>query len=121
MCKQIYEGEKAKAFLSLFENDKTLWQIAKLVYVDGLTHSKVATIVGYSERQIGRLCKKIKQIADKESAERKYSVEKITAILKAYTDKHGIMALVVILQEYAEELVRNGVVLLDKESEVDAE
>lgn len=48
-------------------------------------------------------------------------VERIYEILKAYTDKHDIIASVVILQEYAEELVRNGVVLLDKESEVDAE
>ena len=46
-------------------------------------------------------------------------VERIYEILKAYTDKHGIMASVVILQEYAEELVRNGVRI--KESEVDAE
>ena len=66
MCKQLLEGEKAKAFLSLFENDKTLWQIAKLVYVDGLKYSEVATIVGYSERQIGRLCKRIRQIAEQE-------------------------------------------------------
>ena len=46
-------------------------------------------------------------------------VERIYEILKAYTDKHGIMASVVILQEYANELVRNGVRI--EESEVDAE
>lgn len=46
-------------------------------------------------------------------------VERIYEILKAYTDKHDIMASVVILQEYAEELVRNGVRI--EESEVDAE
>ena len=119
MCKKLYEGEKAKAFLSLFENYKTLQKIAKLVYEDGLTYSEVATIVGYSERHIGRLCKKIKQIADKESADRKETVEKITTILKAYTKKHGITASVVILQEYAEELVRNGVSI--EESEVQGE
>lgn len=114
----LYEGERAAAFLSLFENDKTLQQIAKLVYVDGLKYSEVATIVGYSERQIGRLCQKIKQIAETKLSDRKETVEKITEILKSYTEKHGITASVVILQEYAEELVRNGVVLLDKESEV---
>lgn len=74
MCKPIYEGEKAKAFLSLFENDKTLQQIAELVYVDGLKYSEVATIVGYSERQIGRLCKKIRQIAEQEPTGWKASV-----------------------------------------------
>jgi DNA-directed RNA polymerase specialized sigma subunit len=63
MCKQIYEGERAQAFLALFEKDETLQKIAKLVYVDGLTYEKVGMIVGYSERQIGRLRKKIKQIA----------------------------------------------------------
>lgn len=46
-------------------------------------------------------------------------VERIYEILKAYTEKHGIMASVVILQEYANELVRNGV--RTEESEVDAE
>ena len=35
---------------------------------------------------------------------------------KWFRDKHGIMASVVILQEYAEELVRNGVSI--EESEV---
>ena len=74
MCKQIYKGEKAEAFLSLFENDKTLQKIAKLVYVDGLTYSEVATIVSYSERHIGRLCKKIRQIAEQEPTGRKASV-----------------------------------------------
>ena len=34
--------------------------------------------------------------------------EKITEILKAYTKKHNIMASSVILEEYAEELVKNG-------------
>lgn len=66
MCKKLYEGAKAAAFLSLFENDKTLQQIAELVYVDGLTYSEVGSIIGYSERQIGRLCKKIRQIAEQE-------------------------------------------------------
>lgn len=37
--------------------------------------------------------------------------EKITAILKAYTKKHNIMASSVILEEYAEELIRQGVVM----------
>ena len=74
MCKPKYEGERAESFLSLFENDKTLQQIAKLVYVDGLTYSEVATIVGYSERQIGRLCKKIRQIAEQEPTGWKASV-----------------------------------------------
>ena len=36
--------------------------------------------------------------------------EKITEILKAYTKKHNIMASSVILEEYAEELIRQGVV-----------
>ena len=62
MCKQLYSGAKAEAFLSLFENDKTLQKIAELVYVDGLTYSEVATIVGYSESQVCRLCKKIRDI-----------------------------------------------------------
>lgn len=37
--------------------------------------------------------------------------EKITAILKAYTKKHNISASVVILEEYAEELIANGVIV----------
>jgi hypothetical protein len=37
--------------------------------------------------------------------------EKITAILKAYTKKHNISASSVILEEYAEELVANGVIV----------
>lgn len=36
--------------------------------------------------------------------------EKITAILKAYTKKHNISASSVILEEYAEELLANGVI-----------
>ena len=37
--------------------------------------------------------------------------EKITAILKAYTKKHNISASSVILEEYAEELLANGVIV----------
>ena len=37
--------------------------------------------------------------------------ERITEILKTYTKKHNIMASSVILEEYAEELVRQGVVM----------
>ena len=37
--------------------------------------------------------------------------EKITEILKAYTKKHNIMASSVILEEYAEELIANGVIV----------
>ena len=37
--------------------------------------------------------------------------EKITEILKAYTKKHNIMASSVILEEYAEELVKQGVIV----------
>ena len=37
--------------------------------------------------------------------------EKITDILKAYTKKHNISASVVILEEYAEELVKQGVIV----------
>ena len=36
--------------------------------------------------------------------------EKITEILKAYTKKHNISASSVILEEYAEELVKQGVI-----------
>lgn len=74
MCKPKYEGERAGAFLALFEKDETLQKIAKLVYVDGLKYSEVATIVGYSERQIGRLRKKIRQIAEQEPTGWKASV-----------------------------------------------
>ena len=38
--------------------------------------------------------------------------ERITEILKAYTKKNNISASVVILEEYAEELVRQGVIVL---------
>lgn len=38
-------------------------------------------------------------------------VNKITSILKNYTKKHNIMASTVILEEYAEELVKNGVTI----------
>ena len=37
--------------------------------------------------------------------------EKITEILKAYTKKYNISASVVILEEYAEELLANGVIV----------
>ena len=37
--------------------------------------------------------------------------EKITEILKAYTKKNNIMASVVILEQYADELVKNGVIV----------
>lgn len=37
--------------------------------------------------------------------------EKITEILKAYTKKHNISASSVILEEYAEELIANGVIV----------
>lgn len=66
MCKTIYSGVKAEAFLSLFNNDKTLQNIARYRYVDGLTIGQTAMMVGYSERQINRLCKKIKEIAEQE-------------------------------------------------------
>ena len=66
MCKTTYSGAKAEAFLSLFDDDKTLQKIARYRYVDGLTISEVAMLVGYCERQIQRLCKKIKEIADQE-------------------------------------------------------
>ncbi len=64
MCKPKYEGERAEAFLSLFEKDKTLQQIAKLRYVDGMTLTHTAMVVGYSERHIQRLCKVIEQTAE---------------------------------------------------------
>ena len=37
--------------------------------------------------------------------------ERITEILKTYTKKHNIMASSVILEDYAEELARQGVVM----------
>jgi hypothetical protein len=37
--------------------------------------------------------------------------QKITEILKAYTKKHNISASSVILEEYAEELIANGVIV----------
>ena len=37
--------------------------------------------------------------------------EKITEILKAYTKKHNIMASSVILEEYADYLLANGVIV----------
>lgn len=37
--------------------------------------------------------------------------QKIVDILKAYTKKHNISASVVILEEYAEELLANGVIV----------
>lgn len=37
--------------------------------------------------------------------------QKITEILKAYTKKHNISASSVILEEYAEELLANGVIV----------
>ena len=64
MCKQLYKGAKAEAFLALFDNDKTLQDIERYRYVDGLTIEQTAMMVGYSERQINRFCKKIKEIAE---------------------------------------------------------
>ena len=37
--------------------------------------------------------------------------ERITEILKAYTKKHNIMASSVILEEYAEELIKQGAIM----------
>lgn len=64
MCKKLYEGERAEVFLSLFDEDTTLQKIAKYRFVDGLTISEVAMLVGYCERQIDRFCKKIREIAE---------------------------------------------------------
>ena len=43
--------------------------------------------------------------------------QRITEILKAYTKKHNISASSVILEEYAEELVANGVTFQTKDKE----
>ena len=40
--------------------------------------------------------------------------EKIFEILKTYVKKNGIMASTVILEEYAEELVKHGCVISEK-------
>ena len=66
MCKQLYSGAKAEAFLSLFDDDKTLQQIARYHYVDGLTIPETAVLVGYCTRQVDRFCKKIREIAESE-------------------------------------------------------
>jgi hypothetical protein len=63
MCKK-YEGAKAVAFLYLFKDDKTLQDIARYRFVEGLTIPETAMLVGYSERQVQRLCKKIELIAE---------------------------------------------------------
>ena len=47
--------------------------------------------------------------------------ERIAEILKAYTKKHKIMASYVILEEYAEELVANGVTFQTKDKVEDDE
>ena len=60
MCKK-YDGERADALLFLFEKDKTLQQIARYRYVDGLTIPETAILVGYCERQVQRHCKKIEE------------------------------------------------------------
>ena len=41
--------------------------------------------------------------------------DKIADILKSYTSKHGIMASHVILESYADELVKNGCIIADKQ------
>ena len=41
--------------------------------------------------------------------------DKIADILKSYTSKHGIMASSVILESYADELVKNGCIIADKQ------
>ena len=41
--------------------------------------------------------------------------DKIANILKEYTSKHGIMASSVILESYADELVKNGYIVVDKQ------
>ena len=43
--------------------------------------------------------------------------DKIASILKGYTKKHNIMASHVILEDYAEELVKNGLVFMDEEKQ----
>lgn len=61
MCRKLYEGERAEAFLSLFENDKTLQRIAEYRYVDGVTLEGIGMLVGYSTRQVQRLIEKIEE------------------------------------------------------------
>lgn len=67
MCKAKYEGKEAERFLALFDNDKTLQKIAEYHFVEGLTFEETGYLVGYSARQIGRLCKKIEQIAEQKN------------------------------------------------------
>ena len=43
--------------------------------------------------------------------------DKIADILKSYTSKHGIMASSVILESYADELVKNGCIIVYDVSE----
>lgn len=61
MCKPKYEGERAEAFLSLFEKDETLQKIARYRYVEGMTLEGVGMMVGYSTRQVQRLIEKIEE------------------------------------------------------------
>jgi len=64
MCKQIYEGERAKAFISLFEDNKILQQVAELRFVENMTIPQIAEEMCYCQRQIDRFIKKIKQISE---------------------------------------------------------
>lgn len=50
--------------------DETLREVAKLKYVYGLTISQIAEKIGYSERQVNRFIKKIKQISEVADIER---------------------------------------------------
>jgi transcriptional regulator with XRE-family HTH domain len=54
-------------FLALFEHDKTLQRIAECRYVNGMTIEETAMVVGYSERQISRLSKKIMERTEQKS------------------------------------------------------
>ena len=58
-------SSEASSFLNLFnEFDEQIYiEIAKLIFIDGLTNEEVSEKVGYSKRQIERLRPKIMGIA----------------------------------------------------------
>lgn len=59
----VFKGEQATAFISLFDDDKTVQKVAKCIFADGLTNKQTAEKVGYSVRQIERLRLRITRVA----------------------------------------------------------
>lgn len=61
----VFKNAEAEMFLSIFADDKVIQNIAKCMFVDGLTAEQTAIITAYSKRQIERFRLRIMTVAVK--------------------------------------------------------